>query len=118
MFSKDAVWVQSTLLCRNHYYTPVPAFVLNNIQKIPGHQFRETYKKYLHQQFSIAYKKYLVMSQGHSPIVSKGCGGVESILLCRNHYNTPVPAFVLKGVSQSSYAGYTTLHLLVKTNNL
>jgi hypothetical protein len=68
------VWVKSILLCRNHYYTPVPAFVLNNIQKIPGHQFRETYKKYLHQQFRVTYKKYLVMSQRHLPIVFKGRG--------------------------------------------
>ncbi len=34
---------------------------------------------------------------------------VESILLCRNYYYAPVPAFVLKGVSQSSYKGTTTL---------
>jgi hypothetical protein len=43
---------------------------------------------------------------------------VESILLCRNHYRAPVPSVVLKGASQSSYAGTTTMHLLVKTNNL
>ena len=64
--------VESILLFRNHYYTPVPAFVLNNIQKIPGHQLRLTYKKYLHQQFSVTYNKYLVMSQRHPPIVFKG----------------------------------------------
>ena len=77
MFSKDAVWVESILLCRNHYYTPVPAFVLNNIQKIPGHQSRVTYKKYLHQQFSVTYKKYLVMSQGILPLFSKDAVWVE-----------------------------------------
>ncbi len=72
LFSKDAVWVESILLCRNHYYTPVPAFVLNNIQKIPGHQLRVTYTKYLYEQFSVHTKKYLVMSQRHPPIVIKG----------------------------------------------
>jgi hypothetical protein len=89
-----------------------------NIQIKPGHQLRVTYKKYLHQQFSISYKKYLLMSLGILPLFSKDVVWVKSILLCRNHYYTPHPAFVLKGVSQSSYAGTTTFHLLVKTTTL
>jgi hypothetical protein len=69
-----------------------------NIQKIPGHQSRVTYKKYLHQQFSVTYKKYLVMSQGILPLFSKDAMWVKSILLCRNHYYTPIPTFVLNNI--------------------
>ncbi len=95
------MWVQSILLFRNHYYTPVPAFVLNNIQKIPGHQSRVTYKKFFHQQFSVTYKKYLVVSQGIVlPLFSKDAVWVESILLCRKHYYSPVPAFVLNNIQK------------------
>ncbi len=39
-----------------------------NIQKIPGHQLRVTYKKYLRQQFSATYKKHLVVSQGQCQV--------------------------------------------------
>jgi hypothetical protein len=49
--------------------------------------------------------------------ILKGAVWVKSILPCRNHYHAPVLAFVIKGGSQSSYAGTTTIHLLIKTNN-
>jgi hypothetical protein len=48
-----------------------------NIQKIPGHLLRVTYKKYLHQQFSVTYKKYRVMSQGQCQVQHKKIPGQQ-----------------------------------------